>query len=67
MTGTCVTQIESSFPEATHMVNCQAEPTPINELNRGSVCSGSDGVNACESAVPVEATTWGDIKSQYAR
>jgi len=61
----CITQVESTYPFFTHMVDCDGGTHPIIEQNRGSICAGSPGVDACEPVVPVEAATWGTIKSQY--
>jgi hypothetical protein len=40
-------------------------PIPIAPQNRGRICVGTGGYNACDPrAVPVENTTWGNIKRQ---
>jgi hypothetical protein len=39
---------------------------PIAPQNRGRICVGAGGYNACDPrAVPVEGATWGRIKRQY--
>ena len=41
-------------------------PTAVAPGNRGRVCVGTGGHDACEPlTVPVEAATWGQIKRQY--
>ncbi len=63
--GGCVTQVDSSYPFGTHVGSGQGEVDVIDPLNRGSVCVDAGGYNACDPAVPVEATTWGVIKAHY--
>ena len=64
-TGDCIVQVESSFDNGTHVLSDLLIVTPVPAGNRGSVCNGPGGVNACEGAVPVEPSTWGSIKGQY--
>jgi len=41
-------------------------PTPVAPQNRGRICVGTGGYNACDPrAGPVENSTWGNIKRQY--
>jgi len=54
MTGGCVSQVDSSFPFGTHVVSCAASVQPIAPNNRGSVCAGVDGQNACDPVVTNE-------------
>ena len=61
----CVEQVESSYPYGTHIVTCDGKILPVGAAYRGSVCAGSVGTNVCDGPVPVEATTWGAIKSQF--
>jgi hypothetical protein len=61
----CLSIIESSFPGATHVINVALEATPIIEENRGQICVGLGGINACDPVIPVESSSWGAIKSQY--
>ncbi|MGD8395777.1 MAG: hypothetical protein PVF43_09910, partial [Candidatus Eiseniibacteriota bacterium] len=62
----CITQVESSFPFADHVVGCQNDVVPIAAVNQGSICAAPEtGYDACEPVVPVEPTTWGAIKAQY--
>lgn len=66
----CMELVESSFPFGNHVVDAgnQDEPvTPINALNWGKVCVGTGGYDSCDAVVAVEATTWGQIKQQFAR
>ncbi len=62
----CMSQINSSYPFETHIVDCTGGTHEINVLNRGAICAATPGsVNACDSVIPVEPATWGDIKNQY--
>lgn len=50
----------------TGLLSCSDEFTGIAVSNRGVVCVGDGGHNACEPGqVPVENRTWGQIKAQY--
>jgi hypothetical protein len=59
----CLEVIESAFPFGTHVLGCDQTFTSIDPRNRGRVCVGSGGLNACESVTPVESRTWGSIKA----
>lgn len=62
----CLELIEPAYPFGTHVESCQQEIDPIPEVNRGRVCVGPGGINTCEpTPVPVESSTWGNIKEQY--
>jgi hypothetical protein len=61
----CLDIIESSFPFGTHVVKADNTPVPVVESNRGRLCVGAGGIDACEGLIPVEPATWGNIKSQY--
>ena len=64
--GSCVRQVECGYANGTHVLSELLITTPVAPANRGSVCAGPGGYDACEPAViPVESTTWGDIKGQY--
>lgn len=56
---------ESSFPFQTHVIDGVGVVTPVIPQNRGRLCVGTGGYDACDFVVPVEATTWGGIKAQY--
>jgi hypothetical protein len=50
----------------TGLLSCSDEFTGIPVSNRGVVCVGDGGHDACEPGqVPVENGTWGKIKAQY--
>ena len=61
----CFEIVDSIWPYGTHVLDCQMIPEPVPKANRGRVCVGPGGINACASAVPVLPKTWGLIKSQY--
>ncbi len=62
----CLSVIESAFVYGTHVVDCSIEETPVDPSNRGRVCAGPGGYDACVPAsTPVESVTWGAIKGQY--
>jgi hypothetical protein len=63
----CLSIIESDGPFGTHVANCDAsDGPPIPPENRGRVCTGPGGYDACwPASTPVESATWGAIKSQY--
>ena len=61
----CMRVIESAGNGAA-VYGCDDAVFPVNEGNRGAVCVGAGGYDACDPAqVPVEGTTWGRIKRQY--
>jgi hypothetical protein len=50
----------------TGVLDCDEHFTLVPAVNRGVICVGSGGHDACESGqVAVEGTTWGAIKAQY--
>jgi hypothetical protein len=52
----------------TGVLDCNLEFTAIPARNRGRICVGPGGYDACDPAlVPIEATTWARIKHQYSR
>lgn len=64
--GGCLDIIESAFPHGTHVMSSWFEITPISQENRGRICVGPGGHDACDpAATPVDEATWGRIKSQY--
>ncbi len=64
----CLDIIESAYPYGTHVVDPYSEVTPIPSENRGRICVGPGGYDACDvAATPVEDVTWGRIKGQYRR
>jgi hypothetical protein len=62
----CITVIERVGAFGTSVIDCELGMWAVSEGNRGSVCVGIGGHDACEpEPVPVERTTWGSVKSQY--
>jgi hypothetical protein len=50
----------------TGVIDCHGAFHAVPEHNRGRICVGPDGYDACEPGpVPVESGTWGQIKAQY--
>ena len=59
----CLQIIDSAYPFGTHVVSQATEVTEIPDGQRGSICVGSGGCDACVSCIgPVEETSWGRIK-----
>ncbi len=63
----CMEIIEASGPSGTHVVDLGSQTTPIATENRGRICAGEGGIDACSDYQPVDAATWGAIRSQYYR
>lgn len=62
----CITQVQSTYPDGNHVVDCSQGKDLIDLAQRlGSVCVGQGGHNACPAVTPVEPATWGSIKAQY--
>jgi hypothetical protein len=63
----CLSIIESDLAFGTHVAECDGgDGAAIPPANRGRVCVGVGGYDACWLAsTPVESATWGAIKSQY--
>jgi len=67
----CIQQVSSTFPFGTHVLDCQGEPDmivvsqPGQEPRLGKICVGTGGNDACATATPVAAVTWGSIKQTY--
>jgi hypothetical protein len=67
----CIGQIESSFPQGIHALDCQQQYDRIfpSELGQGArlgkICVGPGGHDACDRVTPVAAATWGRIKASY--
>lgn len=67
--GGCIEQVQSSYPNATHVLDCAqgTDPIPLG-ARLGKICigpPGSGGVDACDPITAVEPATWGSIKAQY--
>jgi hypothetical protein len=63
----CFSIVESSFPFGNHVVGPGSEVTPVIPENWGRLCVGPGGYDACVpfAPVPVERSTWGNVKNQY--
>jgi hypothetical protein len=65
----CVEQVQSSFPNGTHVLDCAQGVDQIPEsqgARLGKICVGTQGgFDACDPLIPVEPATWGSIKAQY--
>ena len=62
----CFRQVESAFEGGTHVVGPGNSIAPVPPENRGHVCVGAGGYDACEpAATPVAASTWGAIKAAH--
>jgi hypothetical protein len=63
----CLSIIESIYPFGTNVVSCPAaQATHVPSENRGRICAGPGGYDACwPAATPAESATWGSIKAQY--
>ncbi len=68
--GTGCLGVEESDMQVSGVVSCDwpAVLTGVAPENRGRVCVGPGGHDACDPiTTPVEQATWGNIKSQYGR
>lgn len=66
LTTGCMDVIEPFSPLRTSVLACDfSQVDPILQENRGRVCVGTGGVDACMNAVPVSNSTWGRIKDSY--
>lgn len=66
--GGCISQVIPDLPNGIHLRDCTGGVDLITDASSprlGKICVGTGGVNACDGAVPVESTTWGQIKSTY--
>jgi hypothetical protein len=62
----CLDITESIYPFGTHVISGNFEVTHIPAANRGRICAGPGGYDACNPAsTPARAETWGAIKSTY--
>ncbi len=62
----CFEMVDSSVPGGTHVKTPSGVSTVIPPENRGRVCVGAGGHNACSpGAVPVAAASWGRVKAHY--
>jgi hypothetical protein len=65
-TAGCLSVINPNHPFGVHVANCIGGDDLIPPENRGRVCAGPGGYDACwPASTPVESATWGAIKSQY--
>ncbi len=63
----CLEIIESWWPGGTHVIDAAQGRTLIPPGDRGRICVGPGGYDACEPmmSTPVESARWGAIKRQY--
>jgi hypothetical protein len=64
----CISQFIPDLPNGIHLRDCTGGVDLITDASSprlGKICVGLGGVNACESVVPVESSTWGNIKATY--
>jgi hypothetical protein len=66
-TSGCLTVVESIYGSGGCVVLAPdgSTLTDVPAENRGVVCAGQGGYDACDPPVPVDAVTWGSIKAQY--
>ncbi len=65
----CISIVDAAVgvPQGTFVESCAGglDIDPVLQRNRGRVCVGPGGVNACESPAPVESSTWGQVKRAF--
>ena len=66
----CLRQVQPSFPDGIHFLDCQVgvdqiSDSPQDQQRLGKICVGPGGHGACDAAVPVAGATWGRIKASY--
>jgi PKD repeat protein len=64
----CLGQVQSTYPYGIHAVDCELGLDLIPNFQQerlGRICVGSGGIDACAPKIPVEATTWGQVKATY--
>lgn len=67
----CLRQVDSSYPNGTHAVDCNLGIDLVpggdgGDARRGRVCVGPGGVIACAPLhTPVGPSTWGQVKATY--
>ncbi len=67
-TSGCLTQVASSYPFGTHVIDCGFEvdqAQPGEDYRLGKICVGGGGYAACTGGGQIDRATWGGIKSQY--
>jgi hypothetical protein len=65
-TTDCLTQVESGFTFGTHVLDSSGNTAPVLPENRGTICVGAGGFDACgPTATAVDAASWGAIKASY--
>jgi hypothetical protein len=69
-TAGCIQQTQSTYPNATHVLDCAqgTDPIPASQGARlGRICVGppGSGQHACDPVTAVEPATWGSIKAHY--
>ena len=62
----CLSQVQSSYPFGTHVLDCSLQVDQIREPARlGKICVGPGGYDACHTLNPVRPATWGQVKATY--
>jgi hypothetical protein len=62
----CLSQVQSTYPNGTHVLDCALQIDEIPEPARlGKVCVGPGGIHACYTLNPAQPATWGQIKATY--
>jgi PKD repeat protein len=62
----CLSQVRSSYPFGTHVLDCSVLVDDIREETRlGKICVGPGGYHACHTLNPVRPATWGQVKATY--
>ena len=71
VTQGCIEQVQSAYSGGIAVVDCaggidQIDPSdPVQKQRLGRICVGSGGHDACDRVVPVESSTWGQIRATY--
>jgi PKD repeat protein len=64
----CLRQVQSTYPNGIHAVDCNLGVDLITDsegARLGKICVGQGGNDACGRLIPVQATTWGQVKATY--
>jgi PKD repeat protein len=64
----CLSQVQSSYPNGIHAVDCSLGVDLIpdsQQLRLGKICVAQGGVDACLPVIPVQSATWGQVKATY--
>ena len=64
----CLSQVQSSYPNGIHAIDCSLGMDLIPDFQPfrlGKICVAQGGVDACAPLIPVQSSTWGQIKASY--